>query len=766
MSKFTYTEWEEKLKEFNTRSFRSNIQKNKQAIKEGLMPGSIAQWMDLNKELWHHSKYKQISERFDPDWFRPAAILWETTGNYSRTPFGSNAYNQFWTEEYRRCQEGFEINGYRCPGDLYYWLNYYVLPVRKKLENGDVEESLGHPVFLEYHYVWSHYLEWCWRLEVDAVCLKPRGCGFSEYAASTATCTYTTRKGSKTMMCASADGYLHGGDGVMTKSNSMLDWLNTNTNLGMKKLRHVSDTVDIKTSGVKNKEGTTSGWLSTIMAKVIDKPNKLRGSRCRYVFMEEAGSFKGLEKSIRVAKALVVTGGIRMGTLVVWGTGGDEESKGENIAGLMASFYAPESLGMLGLNSTFTPGWEEHKQGFFFPTYMVSFRYYDNHGVVDGPLVLQNKVTERKLLEIAGNSKGLIDSAAEDPFNPADSFNQAGTNVFNRIKLESIKRNLGAITGIPKVRCGELIWNKNDAGKITGVRFEEMPSGMIEIIEEPERDRQGNVHKNLYIGGVDGIDYGVANSAIGEKGSKFAIVIKKKYLNSERTNNIYVAKYVERPQDEREAFERALKLAVYYNARLNVERTRKEVISYFRQRKMLRFLSKEVSIVTNNFNPSKAKKMALTEGTKINVKTIDHYINLIKDLILDYGDNIYFPDMIDNLINFSYELKGRFDLVVAMGMCELLDEDDSALNVVVKKHVKATTRKLFGYWTDAQKYKHFGEIPDGSNKTAADVFDNLKIKHKNFMEEDEEYEDAEQESSPFTWSAPDEKDVGIEFEFA
>lgn len=765
MAKFTYTDWEQRLIEFNSRSFRSNIQKNRKAIEEGLMSGSIAQWMDLNKEYWHYSKYKQISERFEPDWFRPSAILQKKQGVYCKAPYGSNSYKAFWTEEYRRCQEGFEINGYRCPGDLYYWLNYYMLPVREKLDNGDVREDLDHPKFVEFHYAWSHYLEWCWRMEKDAVCLKPRGCGFSEYAASAATCTYTTRKNSKTMFCASYDGYLNGGDGVMNKSNAQLDWLNSNTQRGMKKLRQVSDTQTVKTSGTKDKEGTASGWLSTIMAKVIDKPDKLRGSRCRYVFMEEAGTFKGLLKAITAAKGLVETGGIRMGTLVVWGTGGDEGADGENIAGLMACFYAPSSMGMLGLKTTFTQNWDEQVQGFFFPSYMVSFRHVDKHGVVDGARVLLKEVSERKNKEDSGNVKGLIDYCAEYPFFAAEAFNQAGTNTFDRIKLEAIKRNLSTVLNIPKVRRGELVWIKNDSGKITGVRFEEMANGKIEIIEEPERDRFGQVHRNLYIGGVDGIDYGVTNSAIGEKGSKFAIAIKKKYLNSERTNNMYVAKYVDRPNDEREAFERALKLAIYYNARLNVERTRKEVISYFRQRKMLRFIAKEVSIVTNNFNPAKAKKVMLTEGTKINPKTIDHYINLIKDYILDYGENIYFPDMVDDLINFSYELKGKFDLVVAMGMCELLDEDDSALNVTVKKQKIAKERAVFGYYTDADGYKHFGIIPKEYQKSAPEEHERLKLKYKNYMEKDETDDLPENDSSsPFLWSTPDEKDAGMLFE--
>lgn len=761
MSKFTYKEWLGKLQTFNSVKYRSNLQKNKKAIEEGLMPSSIASWMDLNKEFWGLSKYKPITERFNQDIFRPSAILRETTGKYCLAPFGSTAYRRFWEQEYERCQRGYEVDGFRCPGELYYWLNFYTLPVRKKNENGDVDEERGHPLFIEYHYAWFHYLEWCWKREEDAVCLKPRGCGFSEVASSMSTNAYSTKASSKTMLCASFDGYLIGGDGVMDKVSTQLDWLNANTQRGLKKLRQISDTKYIKTSGIKDKEGTSRGWQSTIMAKIIDRPDKLRGSRCRYVFMEEAGSFKGLQKAISSAKALVVTGGLRMGTLIAWGTGGDEGSSGENVAGLMNAFYHPDAMGMLGLKSKFTPGWDEQIQGFFFPAYAFSFVHLDSHGVVDHAKVLEKEVEIRYKLEKAGNLKGLIDHCAEYPFHPGEAFNKAGTNTFDRIKLEACKRNLKSTSNIPQVRRGELVWVKDDNGRVTGVRFEEMQSGMIEIIEEPERASDGSVHKNLYIGGIDGIDYGSDNSAIGEAGSKFAVVVKKKYLNSERTHNIYVAKYVERPKDERQAFERALKLAVYYNLRFNVERTRKEVISYFRQRKMLRYIAKEVSIVGSNMDPAKAKKRMSVEGTTINPRIINHYIGLIREYILDYGENIYFEDMLDELINFSYELKTKFDLTVAMGMCELLDEDDAALNVVVTKAKIEVKQQVMGYYIDSNGYKKFGAIPDKDIKASKELHEHLHVKFRNPMDEPD-FEDSTNES-PFNWTTPEEKENDLTF---
>ena len=37
------------------------------------------------------------------------------------------AYKTFWNEEYRRCREGYTVNGYTITGDHYFFLNYYTL---------------------------------------------------------------------------------------------------------------------------------------------------------------------------------------------------------------------------------------------------------------------------------------------------------------------------------------------------------------------------------------------------------------------------------------------------------------------------------------------------------------------------------------------------------------------------------------------------------------------------------------------------------------
>jgi len=70
--------------------------------------------------------------------------------------------------------------------------------------------------------------------------------------------------------------------------------------------------------------------------------------------------------------------------------------------------------------------------------------------------------------------------------------------------------------------------------------------------------------KNLYIAGIDSIDIGSEQTSEATKDpSKFCIVIKKRTFGMREPE--YVAYYMDRPRDERIAYENAIKLMMYYN---------------------------------------------------------------------------------------------------------------------------------------------------------------------------------------------------------
>ena len=61
------------------------------------------------------TKYRPVDETrgldFNPEWFQQAKRVKVETGKYCAYPFGTKKYKDFWDEEFRRCQEGMEVNG-------------------------------------------------------------------------------------------------------------------------------------------------------------------------------------------------------------------------------------------------------------------------------------------------------------------------------------------------------------------------------------------------------------------------------------------------------------------------------------------------------------------------------------------------------------------------------------------------------------------------------------------------------------------------------
>ena len=54
-------------------------------------------------------------------------------------------------------------------------------------------------------------------------------------------------------------------------------------------------------------------------------------------------------------------------------------------------------------------------------------------------------------------------------------------------------------------------------------------------------------------------------------------------------------------------------------------------------------------------------------GCPVSTSIIDHYLDLIEQFIVDHSTGIQFPQMIDELMRYSYENKRKFDIVAALG---------------------------------------------------------------------------------------------------
>jgi hypothetical protein len=225
----------------------------------------------------------------------------------------------------------------------------------------------------------------------------------------------------------------------------------------------------------------------------------------------------------------------------------------------------------------------------------------------------------------------------------------------------------------------------------------------------------GTDYKNLYVGGIDSIDIGsndsasAKNSAASDKLSDFCIVIKKRVMGL--FDPRYVAIYKDRPKDPREAYENAAKLLTYFNCNAVLESTRTAITTYFRDHKYTHLLMKRPRATM----PDVTKGNSNMYGTPATVKVIAHYVELIYDFCLDYSHTIDFEEIIQQLLNYSDEKKKDFDIIAAMGMAELGDEELS-LRKPEAREPKGKKFQDIGWYKDGKGYRHYGVIPQNEQE--------------------------------------------------
>ena len=221
-------------------------------------------------------------------------------------------------------------------------------------------------------------------------------------------------------------------------------------------------------------------------------------------------------------------------------------------------------------------------------------------------------------------------------------------------------------------------------------------------------DEHNIPYGNLYCAGIDGIDGDASSSASTSDVSDFCIVIKKRQFGLSEPK--YVAIYKDRPRDVRTAYDNALKLLQWYNCKAVVEATRVGIITYFKEKKALNYLFKRPRATLSNPSMQNVKQY----GALATPAVLDHQLELIEQFVYDHAYTIEFPQMIQELLKYSYENKRKFDIVAAMGMAELADEEMYG-QTVKSEYVKQRPWRDIGYYYENGR-KKYGVIPQNYDK--------------------------------------------------
>ena len=682
---------------------------------------------------------------FDPKWFTEVRDTYNRTGHYTEYRYGTKAYSTFWDQEYHRCKEGMTVNGYTITGDHYYFLNYYQLMNLNSVKKAGTSRLYTFPDFYVAQYQWFHYLELCKRLLKNACLMKARGIGFSEIMASSAACAYNCFRNSVTVIAAQQEIYVKK---TLSKVWNALTWTDDHTDGGMLKLSQVKNTEVLRKASFykvnANGQKVEDGWMSQIQGITADKPNKIRGDRTDLLFYEEAGSWPSLRKAWIQGEALVNIQGKKFGIKLAGGTGGDS---GASLEGLRDMYYNPITYDILPFRHKYTSTGDEVLTGFFIPAFLVINKegYIDKRGYTD-PIKGKQYYDSQRALK-SSNPKALIDFMAEFCYNAEEAFNLEGDNKFNKVNIAEQLTNIRALKKCPTIETGFLEYKYKEGAHIEqnldGFKWIPNQNGKIKILEHPlwnlpeKRDEDGNVIwrppekiRDLYVIGIDGIDIGKSQTSEYTKDpSDFCLVVyKRAYEISEPQ---FVAIYKDRPDDIREAYKIAIKLAQYYNAVINIEATRQSIIPYARERKLLKLFMKRPRATLGD----SARNTNKQYGTPATPAIINHQTDLIADYVNDYCHLIWFEEMLDELNRYNDENKRKFDIIASMAMALLADEE---LQGIVPRNVEEVKQSWqdIGFYIDAQGRKRYGVIPKQNSQILisnefGQLYDDTRIRTSN-----------------------------------
>lgn len=674
--------------------------------------------------------YRPIDEThgldFDPSWFTEVRETFLKTGRYCSYLPRSKRWDAFWREQYTRCKYGMTSHGYTITGDNYFFLNFYQLPVvdMDKASGEGTNESF--PVFFASQYMFFHYLQMCKVLHKNAALMKARSIGFSEINASLAARLYTTIKRSRTMITCFKDTYLNG---TFSKLDHALTFINTNAD-GFFKPR-LTDKALEKKSGYQVKidgQFTDFGWRSVVIGINGSKPSNIRGDRVDLLIYDEAGSWPDLTTAVVQGQELCEVQGVPRGIMLFGGTGGDF---GPPLEGLKKIYYNPKAFKILPFRHKWTQDGTTIESGFFLPYFLQSLNpeYMDSRGVC-------NQTEYKKLLQEERNNllavpEEYLKKCAERCWNAEEAFTLEGQNKFNKMKIadQLAKIRLHKIGPRPQVGTIDYTYksNKHSLENINGFRWL-LNSGKVQILEHPvwsdlykeqiekqkrEAEEQGidfeapvyTEMNDLYVAGIDGIDIGAAQTSKETRDpSDFCIVIKRRAFGLNEPQ--YVAMYKDRPQNIREAYKIAMCMCRYYNCRINIEATRVGMITWARENKCLQYFMKRPRATLTDIKHGTTKQY----GTPATKTIIEQQTDLIADYIEDYGHNIWFEDMLEQLNGYNDENKTKFDIIAALGMVELADQELSGRQPTkVDKEVEEF--QDYGYYINDKGYREFGVIP-------------------------------------------------------
>ncbi len=644
-------------------------------------------------------------------------------GYYCDAPQGTKDYYEYWSEQLRRCRDGYSVGGMHITGHHYGYMNFAQIQLTdesatgKKLTNA--RKTVSFPHFWDGDYEYFHLVEiarngmeksayeklgldtrvFDLRGGLNVIVGKARRKGFSYKNGWIAANNFNTHKDMTTLIGAHEKKFLYP-EGTMSMATNYINFLSEHT--AWTKRRQAVDKQDHKRASYYeyiNGHPVEKGYKSQIIAVTFkDNPDAARGKDADLIVLDECGAFDNLKATYAATLPTVKDGALTTGQILMYGTGGDMEG---GTIDFESMFYNPEPYELLPVENIWDEGAEGTKCGYFFPDNKNKVGFIDKNGNSKLKEAKDHEEAIRAHKKATTKDPSAVDKyCVEHAFNPREAFMQISSNIFpvgelNEWRNKLSTSNVLSCVGVP----GSLISSSEGAKfrpdssirpvyKFPHDRGDDIRGGVVQFQAPFKID--GKVPPNLYIIVHD--PYGTDSENGRSLGAAYVI---KRVNNYSSPDDMIVASYVGRPGTQDEYNRTLFQLSEYYNAKIGFENDRGEVVPFAKRFRKLNRLMEEPEIIDLKENikiKTLGRKFGMSMGSAQRKGQAELYLRdwLITPrgkaedgkpiLNLHY---IYDMALIDELI--KYNSKGNFDRVSSLlvGMWYL--------KYMYNKQVKAAT---------------------------------------------------------------------------
>ena len=667
--------------------------------------------------------------------FEEEARKFLKTGRYTTAPKGTFAYKEYWTEQTRRCNVGYEIGGIRITGEHYFYLNFS--QIKATIDDKHVKRTrLTFPRFLDVDYYFFHEKERARDANEGLIVAKARRKGFSFKSAALCAYNFTFQRDSTSIIGAYLAEY---SQATMYMALEVLNFVNKNTAWNKRKNPDRKDHVKSRFKEILEGNEVWSGYNSEIFTLTFkDNFSAAIGKKAELFLFEEAGKWRNLIQSYMVTAPAFRDGIHMIGMPIIYGTGGDMEGGSNDFADM---FYNPEKYWLRSYENIWDDAAEKSTCGLFiddlwykpgkvlvkkeevvkkddFPELTkefmsceddaITFEMVDMNGNSNREAAEVWLDREREVMKMSDSRTTWEKYITQYPKTPQEAFLQVSGNIFPTIELQNQLAHIETKSRYKALsQTGDLFWSEDtvkwniDKTKRPVTKFplkdSDYQDGCVVVWEHPYRDSSGDIPFGLYIAGTD--PYDQDSSTTGSLGSTF---IYKTFQTFDNTYSMIVAEYTGRPDTAKEHYETIRKLLVYYNAQTLYENNLRGLKIYFEQKKCLHLLKQQPTILKDivpNTKTNRGYGIHMSEPIKIQGEIyirdwlLEERGELDNDTLTKNLNAIYSVPLLQELI--SYNKKGNFDRVIAFMLCMFHSQENHRVKVAENGKISILPRNSF-----------------------------------------------------------------------